>query len=423
MKPAKKHVSFYANVFWQLLLQVTKYLFPLVTLPYLTRVLSHDVYGVYAYIVSMSTMVRVFVDFGFNLSGTKSIAEAKLLHEQNEIIGSITQARIIISVVACLVVALFVSSVQMLRGYFLYSMLAIVAICLTALAPDFVFQGHENMRSLTTRYLVCKGISTALIFVFVRSDSDLIWIPMLDIVSGILALAWTFVAAKRSFGTSISFVGVARCLRDLKEASLYCISNVASAALTNSVTLFVGAGMSDASQIAYWSVAASAISAVTSLYNPALNSLYAHMVVTRDFRFADRVLLYCLPFVLALTAAIFMFSGTIMAILGGSGYEGGAPILTALSPIAFLSFYNMLIGWPILGTAGRTRELTVSTVIAAIFTCTALGASVYFGSMSMPFVCGVRVFAELIMLAVRGYIYLKVKRNRKSTKGADDGVN
>lgn len=417
MKPAKKHASFYANVFWQLLLQVTKYLFPLVTLPYLTRVLSHDVYGVYAYVVSMSTLVRVFVDFGFNLSGTKSIAEAQSIREQNEIIGSITQARMIISAIACIVVALFVSSVQMLQGYFLYSMLVIVAICLTALAPDFVFQGHENMKSLTTRYLVCKGISTALIFAFVRADGDLLWIPILDIISGVLALTWTFVAAKRSFGTSISLVGAVRCLRDLKEASLYCISNVASAALTNSVTLFVGAGMSDASQIAYWSVAASAISAVTSLYNPALNSLYAHMVVTRDFRFADRVLLRCLPFVFALTAAIFALSGVVMAILGGNGYEVGAPILAALSPIAFLSFYNMLIGWPVLGTAGKTRQLTISTVTAAIFTCLSLGASLYFGSMSMPFVCGIRVAAELIMLVMRGCIYLRIKRNAQSKKG------
>ena len=57
-------------------MNIAKMLFPLLTLPYLTRVLSTDCYGSVVYVKSVTTYLQLLVDFGFVLSATKSIVQA-----------------------------------------------------------------------------------------------------------------------------------------------------------------------------------------------------------------------------------------------------------------------------------------------------------------------------------------------------------
>lgn len=54
-----------------------KILFPLATLPYLTRVLSLDGYGLVVYVKAIMQYFQLFIDFGFILSGTRDIVIAK----------------------------------------------------------------------------------------------------------------------------------------------------------------------------------------------------------------------------------------------------------------------------------------------------------------------------------------------------------
>ena len=59
-----------------LAMNAAKILFPLITLPYLTRVLSTDAYGTVVYVKSVISYMQLMVDFGFLLSATKEIVNA-----------------------------------------------------------------------------------------------------------------------------------------------------------------------------------------------------------------------------------------------------------------------------------------------------------------------------------------------------------
>ena len=65
------------NIIWQYGLQVLKYVFPLILVPYLTRVLGTGGYAVYAYVLSFMGIVQTLADFGFMLSGTKRVVELR----------------------------------------------------------------------------------------------------------------------------------------------------------------------------------------------------------------------------------------------------------------------------------------------------------------------------------------------------------
>ena len=370
---SSQHKHFYSNVVWQYGLQIVKYIFPLITLPYLTRVLLPEGYAIYAYVVSFMTFAQTFVDFGFNLSGTKRIAQSETVEEENRAIGAVTEARLLLGVVTGAVVVVVAWFIPITHSNMLYTMLAFVAVFGKALAPDFLFQGHENMGPLTTRYFVSKGVSTALTFVVVHSINDILWIPILDILSSVIALAWSFISAKRMFGTTITFVPLSEALSELKVSALYCFSNMASVVFSGFTTLLIGIVITDKAMISYWSLAVTAINAIQSLYSPIVNSLYPHMVRGGDYGFARKLLLVSIP-------------------------------------VLLFSFYATMVGWPILGASGKVAEVTFTTVGSAVFCIVSLLTVSAIGIASMQVICIIRCFTEAIMCVsriwlARGYLF------------------
>ena len=407
---SKSHVSFYKNTLWQYGLQVAKYLFPLITLPYLTRVLAPEGYAFYAYVVSFMSFAQMFVDFGFNLSGTKQIVDANTLEAKNRVVGAVTQARLILCLIACCVVLTIASFLPMTSSYMFYVFLAFVAVCGKGLLPDFVFQGHEQMGPITTRFLIAKTISTVLTFALVHSISDILWIPILDILSNGIALALSFASAKRLFGTTIAFVPIKMVLTELKTSWIYCFSNLAATTFSAFTTLLIGIVVTDASAVAYWSLAMTSISAVQSLYTPITNSLYPHMVNSGDYRFVRKLTIIALPVVLVGTIAFALLSDVIMLILGGEEYLAGSAVLVGVSPVLLFSFFAVLFGWPISGAFGKVAEVTRSTVVAGIFCIAALLTVSFLGYATLPVICAVRCITEALLCGMRFWSALPILR-------------
>lgn len=75
--PRPERAYFYREFETYMAMNIAKMLFPLLTLPYLTRVLSTDCYGSVVYVKSVTTYLQLLVDFGFVLSATKSIVQAR----------------------------------------------------------------------------------------------------------------------------------------------------------------------------------------------------------------------------------------------------------------------------------------------------------------------------------------------------------
>lgn len=403
MSSAMSHKSFYKNTVWQYGLQIVKYLFPLITLPYLTRVLEPEGYAFYAYVVSFMSFAQVFVDFGFNLSGTKKIARAESVAEENRIVGAVEQARLVLCVIAGIAVMIIASLLPITRGNLLYVFLAFLAVCGKGLVPDFLFQGHEHMGPITTRFLVSKSVSTVLTFVFVHSMTDILWVPVLDILSNGIALVWSFAAARRQFGTGIDLVPMRVALAELKTSGLYCFSNMSAQVFSGFTTLLIGVVITDSAQISYWSLSMTAITAVQSLYSPIVNSLYPHMVNTGDYTFTRKLSLIALPAVLVGTVAFAFLSNFIMFVLGGEQYLAGSWVLVWVSPLLVFSFFGMLFGWPVLGAVGKVAEVTRATVMSAVFCIVALLGVSFAGVATLRVICVIRCITEALLLGIRFY--------------------
>lgn len=409
----KGHKLFLKNTVWQYCLQAIKYLLPLATLPYLTRVLAPEGYAVVSYTTSFMAFVQVFVEYGFNLSGTRGIASSNDSDELNSITSSAFQARMVLCVVVGAAVGVIVQFIPTLRDNMLYTFMAYIAACGRALAPDFLFQGKEQMGPLTVRYLLSKGASTLLTFVLVRGTADLLLVPALDIIASVIALTWSFLSARRLFDVHLVAVPVERVLADIRNSTLYFVTNMSGSALNGLTTIFVGLAISSPSVIACWSLAMSTVNAVKQMYYPIVNSLYPHITKSRDFGFVKKIILLALPFVGAGTALFVLLSNMFALVLGGEGYLPAAQIMAISAPNLFFTFFNVLLGWPVLGAMGKVASYTRNVLVSSGVNLVALVLITVFARDNIILFAISRDAAEILLFVMQIVTVRILLRDRK----------
>lgn len=408
-----KHNTFYKNTLWQYGLQILKYLFPLLLIPYLTRILGTEGYAVYAYVLSFMGVVQTIADFGFTLSGTKKVVDLRGdTAALSRLVGAITVARLMLLCGLFVCVMVVTRFIPIMAENTVYVIWAFFATAGRTVLPDFIFQGNEHMGPLTTRYFASKGVQVALTILLVRGPGDLILVAVADVLSEIVDIAWSYRAQKRMFGVGIARPTFKESFEELRVSAIYCVSNVSSSLFSGFTTVIIGLAITSKTDIAFWSLTLTTVNAVQSLYTPIANSLYPHMIKNRDFGFARKLALVALPALILGTVAYCALSKPIMLVLGGPEYVGGAHVMWMISPIFIFSFYGILIGWPVLGAMGHVKELTVSTLFTGIVNVVSLLALYLAGLITLDVICVVRWGCDALLLLVRVFMLWRAAQSK-----------
>ena len=406
-----KHNTFYKNTLWQYGLQILKYLFPLLLIPYLTRILGTEGYAVYAYVLSFMGVVQTIADFGFTLSGTKKVVDLRGdTAALSRLVGAITVARLMLLCGLFFCVMVVTRFIPIMAENTVYVIWAFFATAGRTVLPDFIFQGNERMGPLTTRYFASKGVQVALTILLVRGPGDLFLVAVADVLSEIVDIAWSYRAQKRMFGVGIARPTFKESFEELRVSAIYCVSNVSSSLFSGFTTVIIGLAITSKTDIAFWSLTLTTVNAVQSLYTPIANSLYPHMIKNRDFGFARKLALVALPVLVLGIVAYCALSKPIMLVLGGPEYVGGAHVMWMISPIFIFSFYGILIGWPVLGAMGHVKELTVSTLFTGIVNVVSLLALYLAGLITLDVICVARWGCDALLLLVRVFMLWRAAR-------------
>ena len=143
------------NTSWLFIFQIAKILFPFITLPYLTRVLSTEVYGTVTYVKAVMTYMQIFVDFGFILSGTKEIVNLLKKNDKksiNSIVGDTLVARIILGLIGFVIVTILSLIIPILKENIVFTILSYVVVFESIFLMDFLFRGFEKMHVISLFY-------------------------------------------------------------------------------------------------------------------------------------------------------------------------------------------------------------------------------------------------------------------------------
>ena len=160
---------------------------------------------------------------------------------------------------------------------------------------DFFFRGIEEMHVLTLRFVVMRGLSTLLTLYFVRSDQDLLWIPVWEIVGSTAALDLIIVEVRKRNLRLYIYIFKSILMR-IKASSIYFLSDVSSTIFTIFNTILVGVYM-NVVQVSDWTMCLNIVSGIQMLYSPITGGIYPYMVKNKNLFLIRKILVIIMPLI------------------------------------------------------------------------------------------------------------------------------
>lgn len=208
----------FSNGIWMYLLEIFNTIVPLLTLPYITRILGASQYGVFSIAINILGYFQVIVAYGFGMSATREIALSDKSNEKiNHIFSTVLFSRLILlgfCIVASVIYALSLKDdpTQVLCLFILLS--ALIGSCLQL---NWLFQGMQQMQYISIISIVSRTISVALIFLFVKSPNDLLTYCFLYSISPIINGFLGMVVASIKFQIRLVHISRNDVIHELKK--------------------------------------------------------------------------------------------------------------------------------------------------------------------------------------------------------------
>lgn len=164
------------NIIYQAFYEVIAIVLPLVTSPYISRVLGAEGLGIFSYTYSIAYYYQLFGNLGIKFYGNRTIARVRNDKKKlNKAYSEILVLHIFVSIVSCMV---YVVYALFLADNKLYAILQTVMVLSTVFDITWLFFGLEEFKLTVVRNTVIKLITFVSILVFVKDKND-IWLYIL----------------------------------------------------------------------------------------------------------------------------------------------------------------------------------------------------------------------------------------------------
>lgn len=202
------------NIIYNICYQILSLIVPLITAPYISRVLGKDGMGLYSYTFSIAHYFVLFCMLGILNYGNREIAMIDDVQKKSEKFWQIYYNQLMFGIVALVAYFIFVNFFVQQDGL-VYALQALYIVSGIIDISWFYF-GIEKFKTTTSISAINKLITTGLIFLLVKSSSD-IWIYTLIVASGVLMnnIVYWLCLPKYIVKVHINFVDVISNLRPL----------------------------------------------------------------------------------------------------------------------------------------------------------------------------------------------------------------
>ena len=169
-----KSVSIKKNYFYNLMYQILLIISPIITTPYLSRVLQPEGIGIYSFTNSIVSYFILFATMGLSIYGQREISYVQNDKLKRSKIFWETKILTIINVFICLLIYLILISLYVDTQYLLIYFIWGISIFNVAVDVTWFFQGLEEFKKVVTRNCFIKILDIMYIFIFVKNKDDLI---------------------------------------------------------------------------------------------------------------------------------------------------------------------------------------------------------------------------------------------------------
>lgn len=359
------------NAILNILKQCSNILFPLITYPYISRVLGAENLGKYSFAESIIQYVILFAGIGIS---TYAIREGARIRENKADIQNFSNEIFSINIISC-IISLIVFAILVIKIPQLYNskhILCILSINVisTTLSRDWLNTIFEDFAYITLRYIVCQLISLVLIFAFVKNREDYViytWIMVIGYSGGYLFS--TFYTRKYA---EIKFVLSKSLVRHMKPIMILFASNLALSVYIHSDVTMLGFFRNDVEVGIYtlssriYLIIKAFLNAIITVTIPRLSNLMGKNYIDDYYHLAKKLKKVLITFVFPCVVGLIFLSSDVMLLVGGAEYITGGKSLAILCMATTFAVFGCFYSQVFLVINRKDNIFMIATIISAL---------------------------------------------------------
>lgn len=356
------------NYIYNLTYQILVMIVPLITTPYLSRVLGAESIGIYSYTLSITTYFILFGSLGVAMYGQREIAYVQEdIEKRSKVFYEILLMRFTTLGISIII---FYITFAMKGQYSVYYKILLLEIIANALDISWFFQGIEEFKKTVIRNTIVKVVSVMCIFAFVKSSNDLnkyFLIYVLSTFLGNISL-WMYMP-KYIERISIKELQI---FRHLKPTVGLFVPQVAVQIYTVLDKTMIGAIVEDKSEVGFYEQAQKMIKLLITISTslgtvmvPRMANTFARGDKKKLIEYVNMSFRFVLILVFPLMFGMVSVANKFVPIFYGSGYEKVIILINIIVPIVLAIGLSNVIGTQYLLPTKKQKEYTISVTAGA----------------------------------------------------------
>lgn len=350
--------------------QVCAIIFPLITFPYISQVLTSEGFGIYSFSYSVISYFLLIAAYGIS---TYCIREASKIRDDKEAINRFASQLFSINIFSVLISYVLLACVlffsKSLHPYFVYIITLSLIMPLSAIGLDWVNNVYEDFSYITLRYIIFQIVALIFMFVFVRESSDVLRYCLITVFAS-------------SFGNILNLFYIRKYVKirftfkiDIKKhivpLTVLFINSIAVLIYVSSDITILGVYYDDET-VGIYGFASKIYNILKQLVNAVVVVAIPRVAYTiknqkESYEYYLNKILWMLCLVLfPIVAGMIGMGDTIIKVVGGDEYISGSGALRILSVALVFAIFSSMYTNCVLIVNNKEKICLYATVVSAL---------------------------------------------------------
>lgn len=365
------------NYILNLINTLTGLIFPLITFPYASRILFANGIGQVQFFQSIIDYIALCSALGIPLYAIREIARYRdNIPVRNKITVEILLLHTLLTLGAYIVIAILAITVKKIEINIPLFLLLSVTLLFNTIGVTWFYQGIEDFKYITIRSLLTRVFSLIALFVFVKTQNDLLYYAGITVMANVGGNIFNFLRLRKFINLKdISFKNIS-LIKHLKPALQIFVLNLTISIYVNLDSVMLGF-IKNGEAVGYYTAATkltkTILGIITSL-GLVLLPRFSNMISNGEYNefksLANKVVSFTIALSLPLSIGLIFTAPILIYLFCGKEFEPSILTLQLISPIILLIGLSGIIGMQILYPLGKEKIVIISTLCGAIINFT-----------------------------------------------------
>ncbi len=367
----KKQKSLTVNFIMNVILSMSAFIFPLITFPYVSRVLLPVGTGKVSFANGIIAYFALFAQLGIPTYGIRACARVR--DDKEKLTKTVQELLIINTVISAIVYVVFIIAlltVPKMRSDSTLFLITSSTIFFNVIGVEWMYKGLEQYTYITIRSIIFKFIGLILMFFLVREKADYVWYGFITIFAASASNIFNFINIHKYI--SLKPVGHYDFKPHLKAVAVFFAMSCATTIYTNLDTVMIGFIKGDIENGYYnaavriKSILVSIVTSLGAVLLPRASYYLENKLVDEFKKISQKALSFVFIIAVPMMVYFMLFAHESIYFLAGSAYDKSIlPMQIIMPTLLFIGLTNIM-GIQMLVPLGKEKYVLYSEIAGAI---------------------------------------------------------